>query len=278
MITGLPFRWHPVETAVIGVLFVLYWRVSRSRADRLRCSLALGAALVVVIWPVGDLATSVSLSVATAQRLVVMLLVVPLLMLSTPVAFLERVTRPEPFDVVVRSLSQPGVAIVSVTALGTLTVSPLLVDWGARAFLGHVVVLILTVVSGVVLWIPGLGVVPGARKLSPGGRAAYLFASSVVVTVLSFVWIFSTHSLYPGLHLQSQILGVTPLFDQQLAGFIAKLGAYASLWAVSFYVFFRADDEGRSLEDTPLSWADVERQLLRVDRAQARDLRRHRPT
>lgn len=277
MIPGLPFRWHPVVLALLIVVLVVSYRARLAKTDRFRVVGALFAAAVALLWPVGDLSAHVSLTFATTQRLLLILLVVPLLMLATPVAWLAKVTRPEPVDLVVRVVSQPGVAIVVVTVLGTLSVSPLLVDWGARSAWGHAVVLALTVCTGVVLWIPGLGVVPGARKLSEGGRAAYIFASSVVVTVLSFVWIFSTHSLYPDLHHQSEILGVTPLFDQQLAGFVAKLGTYAPLWALSFYVFFHAESAGRSLEETPLHWADVERQLLRVDRARARNLRHYRP-
>jgi len=70
---------------------------------------------------------------------------------------------------------------------------------------------------------------------------------------------------------------MTPLFDQQLAGFIAKLGAFGVMWAVGFTIFFGAEEEGVPVEETPLHWADVERELLRIDRRRARALRRHRP-
>jgi hypothetical protein len=49
------------------------------------------------------------------------------------------------------------------------------------------------------------------------------------------------------------------------------------MWAVAFTVFFRADDAGVSVDESPLHWADVERQLLRLDRQRARALRKHRP-
>jgi hypothetical protein len=67
---------------------------------------------------------------------------------------------------------------------------------------------------------------------------------------------------------------MTPLFDQQLAGFVAKFGSYAPMWAVAFTIFSRADESGVAVEETPLYWADVERQLLRVDRQRVRAMRR----
>ncbi len=70
---------------------------------------------------------------------------------------------------------------------------------------------------------------------------------------------------------------MTPLFDQQLAGFVAKIGCYVPMWAIAFTIFFNAEDQGVSVEESPLHWADVERQLLRIDRQRARALRRHQP-
>jgi cytochrome c oxidase assembly factor CtaG len=233
------------------------------------------ALLAVTIWPVGDIASSVSLSVATVQRLVIMLFVAPMLLRATPTAALARMTRPRLLDAITRRLAHPGVAIVVVTVLGTVTLSTPAVDWGAHSTFGRDLVLLTVLAAGVVLWLPALGVLPGARRLSPAGRAGYLFASSLVVTSLSFVWIFSRHSLYPALHHQHALLHVSALLDQQLAGFIAKFGCYAPMWAIAFTLFSRADERGEPVEETPLHWADVERQLLRVDRERERALRRH---
>lgn len=274
----LPFQWHPlVLLATVG----LGWGLSSFATTRRERWQSLGATLgffLTLYWPIGDLSRSVSLSVAVVQRLVIMLLVVPFVLQVLPLRLLDRATRPVPVDFVVRHLSHPGVALIFVTTVGTLTVSPVMVDWGARSLIGHAINVVLVVIAGVVLWIPGLGRFPGTRRLSPAGRAGYLFASSLLVTSLSFVWIFSTHSLYPALHHQEEILHVTAVFDQQFAGFVAKLGAYVPLWAIAFYVFFHAEDVGLPVEETPLHWADVERQLLRVDRARARALRRHQPS
>lgn len=275
MTSLLPFRWHIAEVLIIVALGVTHHVVVTSKRERRLAAWALFALLVVTIWPIGDLAASVSLTVATVQRLVIMLLVAPLLLMATPTNVLARLTRPRPIDAATRLLSHPGCAVVVVTGVGTLTLSSPVVDWGAHSSIGRDLVLAAVLVVGLVLWVPALGVMPGAKRMSPVARAGYVFASSLVVTSLSFVWIFSHHSLYPALHDQHALLHMTPLLDQQLAGFVAKIGCYVPMWTVAFTIFAHAEDDGTPIEETPLHWADVERHLLRVDRQREKAIRRH---
>jgi cytochrome c oxidase assembly factor CtaG len=272
-----PFSPHPL---VLGVIVVAgtghVWWV-HDRRGRWRAAAGWLILAVVTWWPIGDLAATVSLSVATLQRLVIMLGVAPLFVTSVSTPRFTALTRPAAVDAVTRRLAHPAVAMAFVTMVGTLTLSTPVVDVGARSNIVRAATLLAVLVCGVVLWIPALGVMPGARRLSPIGRAAFVFISSIVVTSLSFVWIFARHSLYPGLHHQQSLWHMTPLFDQQLAGYVAKLGSYAPMWAVAFTIFARADDSGVSVDETPLHWADVERQLLRVDRQRAREARRSSP-
>lgn len=277
MATLLPFQWHIEELLFIGACWATHRSFVANEHQRRLCSWALISLLVVVVWPIGDIAASVSLTVATVQRLVIMLLVAPLLLRSVPIQIFSRLTRPKAVDFVATKVAHPGLALFLVTVLGTLTLSTPLVDWGASSTLGRNIVLLTTLLSGFLLWIPSLAIIPGARRLSPAGRAGFIFVSSHVVTSLSFVWIFSVHSLYPGLHNQQELLNMTPVFDQQLAGFVAKLGCYLPMWVVAFRIFFHAEDEGIPVEESPLQWADVERKMLRIDRQRERAIRRHQP-
>ena len=277
MATLLPFQWHIEELLFIGVCWATHRSFVANEHQRRLCSWALISLLVVVVWPIGDIAASVSLTVATVQRLVIMLLVAPLLLRSVPIQIFSRLTRPKAVDFVATKVAHPGLALFLVTVLGTLTLSTPLVDWGASSTLGRNIVLLTTLLSGFLLWIPSLAIIPGARRLSPAGRAGFIFVSSLVVTSLSFVWIFSVHTLYPGLHNQQELLNMTPVFDQQLAGFVAKLGCYLPMWVVAFRIFFHAEDEGIPVEESPLQWADVERKMLRIDRQRERAIRRHQP-
>jgi cytochrome c oxidase assembly factor CtaG len=278
MASLLPFDWHPLVLSVILAAGLAHHLLVSSPHQRRLARYALLALLVVTMWPIGDLAASVSLSVATAQRLVIMLLVAPFLLLSIPTGALGRMTRPAPIDFVVRKLAHPGVALLVVTVAGTATLATPVVDWGARSTYGRDVILLTVLLVGFLLWIPALAIMPGTRRLSPAARAGYVFASSLVVTSLSFVWIFSRHPLYPALHHQEALLHLSPLFDQQLAGFVAKLGCYLPMWWVAFSIFFSAEGKGLPVEETPLHWADVERELLRIDRQRAKTLRHQRPT
>ncbi|MGC1419591.1 MAG: cytochrome c oxidase assembly protein [Acidimicrobiales bacterium] len=273
----LPFQWHVVELIVIIAAGVSHWLTVGPTRQRLFALYAMLALAAVTMWPVGDLAATVSLTVAVVQRLVVMLFVAPLLLLSTPTPIFSRLTRPAVVDVVMRRVAHPGIALAIVTVLGTFTLTPGVIDWAARGELNRDCLLLAVLAIGLLLWIPGLALLPGTKRLSPMGRAGYIFASALVVTSLSFVWIFAHHSLYPALHHQRALLHMTPLFDQQLAGFVAKFGCYIPMWTVSFIIFSHAEEKGIPVEETPLHWADVERELERVDRQRARAQRRQRP-
>jgi putative membrane protein len=269
----LPYQTHLPELIALLGASVAYLRVTTTRRQRYRGIAGFAALIGVTMWPVGDLAASVSLTVATVQRLVIVLFVAPMLLLGLSPSTLARLSRPRPLDALSRVVTRPGVALAIVTVLGTATLATPIVDWAATRDVARDFVLLMVAVVGLVLWLPALGVMPGTRRLSPTARAAYVFVSSLVVTSLSFVWIFARHSLYPGLHHQQALLGVTPLLDQQLAGFVSKLGCYLPMWAVAFTIFSRADDQGIPMEDSPLHWADVERELLRADRRLAKQVR-----
>lgn len=228
----------------------------------------------VTCGPIGDIAATHSLTVATGQRLVVMLFVVPLLLRRVSVDVMVRLTRPRLVDATASRLSRPFPALGFVTIGGTLTLSTPLVNAAATDEVLRSVVLLATVVCGVVLWLPVFGCIPGARHLSPAARSGYLFAASLLVTVMSFVWIFSLHPLYSALSEQQRFVHLSPLADQQVAGMVAKLGAFIPLWTVAFVTFFRADADGVPVEESPLYWADVERHLLREERRERRRSRR----
>ena len=64
---------------------------------------------------------------------------------------------------------------------------------------------------------------------------------------------------------------MTPLLDQELAGFLAKLSTIAVLWTVAFVIMTRAQaDETAGRDAEPLVWSDVEREIERADRRDRR--------
>jgi putative membrane protein len=204
-----------------------------------------------------------------------MLAVPPLLVVGTPRPILVRLTKPALVDAVLRQVVKPvpAVLVVTVVAVGTLTTG--VVSLAARSEVARVVIELLVLLSGFVLWAPVLTELPGVKPLSTVGRGAYLIVQSIVPSFLSVVWIFARRPLYASYDHHRTVLGMSPVLDQQLAGFLAKLCTIAVLWTVAFSLMMRshaAVDVGEDPE--PLLWSDVEREIQRADR---RAMRTRRP-
>ena len=273
---GHAFDWHlhavwllVLPVLVGGYLWVVRRRPEWAATGRQQVLFVFGAVVLVaaVTWPLGDLAAHWLLMALVLQRLLLTLAVPPLLVLGTPRPLIARLTRPAAVDAMLRVAVRPlpAIGIVTVVAVGTLTSGA--VDLAAHSDLFRVAVELLVLGSGFVLWAPVLSELPGAPDLSPLGRGGYLIVQSIVPSFLSIVWIFARHSLYPSFTHDGKIVGMTPLLDQQLAGFLAKLSTIAVLWTVAFVIMTRAEGAERKGEDVePLLWSDVERELERADR------------
>jgi putative membrane protein len=278
------FHGHPIalgSASVIAAGYLALVRTRRWRATRREVLCFIGGLLVIVVavcWPVGDLAAHWSLLALVLQRLVLMLAAPPLLMLGLPRSLVDDLTAPPPLDAVVRVLIRPPVAVafVTVVAVGTLTTGA--VDAEASSDAVRVVMDLLLLVAGVVLWAPVLNRVPGTPRLPPLGTAAYLIVQSVVPSFLSLVWIFARHPLYPAFDHGQRVAGMSPLLDQQLSGFVAKFLTIATLWTVAFVLLNRAQraDETDDVDGGgTLDWADVSRELQRVERREQRSTGSH---
>ncbi len=164
------------------------------------------------------------------------------MVLGTPRAIIDRLTRPAVVDAVLRVAVRPvpAVAIVTVVAVGTLTVGA--VSLAAHSVVARTVIQLLVLASGFVLWAPVLTELPGIQRLSSLGRGGYLIVQSIVPSFLSIVWIFARHPLYAPFTYPSKVAGMTPLLDQQLSGFLAKLSTIAVLWTVAFITMTRGAD------------------------------------
>jgi putative membrane protein len=280
-VAGQPFDWHLHVVwllAVVALVAGYLWATGRGRgrwaaSRRQRFLFVSGAVLLgaSVTWPLGDLAAHWLLVALVVQRLLLTLAVPPLLVLGTPRPLLVRLTRPAPVDAVLRIVVRPipAVAIVTVVAVATLTTGA--VSLAARSSVAQVLLELVVLASGFVLWAPVLNELPGAPTLSALGRGAYLIVQSIVPSFLSIVWIFARHPLYPVYAHSGKVVDLSPLLDQQLSGFVAKLGTIAVLWTVAFVIMTRADTADAVGKDAePLIWSDVEREIERADRRERR--------
>ena len=85
--------------------------------------------------------------------------------------------------------------------------------------------------AGIVLWLPILGRIPGIPRPRPMIRAVYLVAQAVVPVFLSFLYILARRPLYPTLSRTSGGIGISPLADQQIAGFVRSSPSCSRCWA-----------------------------------------------
>jgi hypothetical protein len=99
-----------------------------------------------------------------------------------------------------------------------------------------------------------------------------LVAQAVIPAFLSFVYIFSRRPLYPEFAHSHAAVGLRPLNDQQIAGFVSKLTMLFVLLIVGAVVLSRAPRSEEEFGSDELVWADVERQFERVDRQGTREV------
>jgi putative membrane protein len=282
-----PWAFHPPVTAwgtlavatLLGVLWLRHladgarhgaaYRMSR----RQRWQLAGGvvAVAVAVGWPVADLAAHWSLTALLLQRLLLVLVAAPLLLLAVPTALFARLTRPVVVDAAVDLVSRPAVAIVTFTVVVVGTLSTGAVDAQASAGGWRAFFDVLLLFAGAVLWVPVLDRVPGARRMSPVGKAVYLVVQSVLPNFPAVVFVFSRHPLYAAFAHAHRAIGLSALNDQQLAGIVAKVGTLPVLWGAAWRALWRAEQVERlGFDEEPLTWAEVERALERGERAARR--------
>ncbi|MHB1776585.1 MAG: cytochrome c oxidase assembly protein [Acidimicrobiales bacterium] len=276
--SGHPWAFHLHWAALVSTLAAGLaagaahrWGGPSTRRQRLAVATAVVLVVVAFQWPLADLAARWSLAALVVQRLVLMVAVPGLLLVGLPAPLLRAVTRPAAVDGVVRRASRPPVAVAVVTVVAVATLTTAAVDAQAADPVVDAAVDLLLVATGAVLWLPVIGRVPGIGRPSALGRAAYLIVQSIVPSFLAVVWIFARHPLYPVYAHAPAGLGIAPVTDQQVAGFVAKLGTIVALWSVAAVIVLRDERRPAGGAGTePLTWDDVERQLERAERAERR--------
>jgi putative membrane protein len=276
-----PWAWdpHPVlwaAVAVVGSGVALLHRRLLATADhplpwpRTRILRFIGALVVTVVamgWPLGDLAAHWSLSALVLQRCVLVLAVASLLLAGIPDDVLAWATRPAPVDAVLLRLLWPPAAVVVVTVLLVGSMLPPFVAAQSHSAEARALLALVVVVAGIVLWLPILGRVPGIPRPRPMIRAVYVVAQAVVPMFLSFLYILARRPFYPTVTRSSDGFGISPLADQQVAGFVSKFTFVLTLLGVAAAILVKAPDSDEDLgPEDPLVWADVQRHFERADR------------
>jgi cytochrome c oxidase assembly factor CtaG len=282
---GNPYEWHfhlttwlilvvAITLVVVGHRILLRESdhpIRWTRHDIAVFAGACGASLVALTWPVADLAAHWSLTALVTQRLILLLAVAPMLLLGLPYDVLERITRPALIDSALVRCRRPASAIAFVTVVIVASTIPPVVQAQSSSSLVRCLLAVITLLAGFVLWIPVIGRVPGIPRLRPMMRFGYLAAQAVVPAFLAFVLILSPHPLYAAFAGSKAAIGLRPLNDQQIAGFVSKLTMLIVLLTVGGFGLVGAptSEEEPGLDDR-LVWADVQRQFERAERRSSR--------
>lgn len=283
-VTQSPWAWHPHTLAWVAILAtVLAWRwlprhfaswcptaprlVTRRQVGGFSAGIVLLA--IALTWPVADVANR-SLLFHMVQQTLLLLAIPPLLMLGTPRWLIEVITRPRLVDAVSRFLARPLVSTVIFNSLVVVSFTTPVVNASARSDLAHAALNVTLLLTGAVMWLPALRILPGVGHLGRTGRAAYLIVQAVVPSFASLVFIFARHPLYEVFRHRS--LGLDPLIDQQLAGAFAKVVGLIVLTGAAWAMMARSTQlEQADVDPDPLMWDDVERELRRLERRPKRD-------
>jgi len=273
-----PWTFHLHAATWVGVLVLgaAYGAAVSKTAPATRRQVAAmvgGLVLLVVAltWPLADLAEHWSLTALVCQRLLLLLAVPPLLMTGLPPTLMARLTRPAFIDTIVRRCARPPIAVAVVTVIAVATLTTAAVEAEGSSAWARLGLDLALLTAGFVLWTPVLTELPGTDRPSALGRCGYLIVQSILPSFLAVIWIFARHPLYPHFARGPRLLGVSPVLDQQLAGFVAKFVTIAVLWTVAFVGLTRAQHAVATGRDPdPLLWSDVERHLERAERNERR--------
>jgi len=228
------------------------------------------AAGVVLLWiaadyPMHDIAEEYLYSVHMFQHLLIAFIVPPLLLLAMP----EWLARLLVLDGgvtsrVLRILTKPVVAGVIFNLLQVLTHWGAVVNTSSENGPFHYMIHLGVFFSALLMWFPVLGPLKEVH-LSEPAKLVYLFLMSIVPTVPAGWLTFAEGVVYEAYDTDTNLWGLNPTDDQQLAGAIMKVVGGFYLWTLIAIRFFRhtarlrTSDLDARRRTGRLTYSDIER-------------------
>jgi putative membrane protein len=234
-----PYAWsiHPeatLATAALGLTYFLAVRrrpPSRGRIAAFACGIVLLAA--TAITPLDALSFHL-LSAHLLQNVVLAEWAPALLVLGLPPYLAARLAR----NRLLRTLTYPPVAL----SIWLVTYFLWHLPWAYDAALEHPALLLHAehacyLAAGCLFWWPVLHDEP--RELPDAARAGYLFAAFVLASPLGLLLALVPNPIYDYYDDASELWGLSPLVDQQIAGVTMAAEQAIVFFAAFAYFFFR---------------------------------------
>lgn len=194
-------------------------------------------------WPVGPLGAGYLASVHMVQVLVLSLVVPALFLLAIPRSAWSRLSsRLEARPLLARivaAVTHPLTGLLLFNAVVVGTHFPLVLDTLSRSQLGMMAMELAWMAGGTIFWWPVLALVPERPWFGRFFQMGYLFLNSIPATVPYGFLVFSEFPLYAVYELAPPFPGISTVQDQQVAGFVMKLGGGLILWTSITILFFR---------------------------------------
>ena len=219
---------------MVPALSIAYvWAVRRYPAPRWRLACAAGAALLllaVTITPIETISLNYLLSVHLLQNVVLAEWAPLLAVLAIPPELAARA---------------PRIPAIPALVLWLVNYGFWHLPWIYDAALRHPHSLLhlehaLYFVTGVLLWWP---IVHGG--LTPGARAALVFAAFVLASPIGLMMALVPEPIYAFYEEAPRLWGLSPILDQQIAGVlmsVAEAVVFFTMFAVFVVRFFREQD------------------------------------
>lgn len=214
-------------------------------------------------WPVHDWAEQQLYSIHMVQHLLLTMVIPPMFLLGTPRWFAQLVLGRGKAYRTFRFLAKPLVAGVLFNVIFALGHWPALVDLSVRNGPFHFGEHAVFVLSALLMWTCICGPLEEMRISAPM-QIVYLLSMSILPTVPGGWLVFADGVVYKAYAHPWKVFGLSPVEDQQLAGFIMKVMGGVYLWMVMLVVFFRWQredervEEERKKRENQAFWAGVE--------------------
>ncbi|MEX2226354.1 MAG: cytochrome c oxidase assembly protein [Dehalococcoidia bacterium] len=272
---SIHWHWHPDIVFLCALLIGGYafamggLRHERSDAMRIRwvqvASFMAGVAAIYLVssWPIHEISESRLASVHMFQHLVYTMVAPPLLIWGTPSWLLRMPLRNKSVFSVARLITHPLIAFAAFNAIQLVTHMPAAVNLALDGHAFHLFVHVLLVSSASLMWWPVLSPLDELPRLSYPLQMAYLFVQSLIPTVLAAFLTFSTGVFYDAYADAPRMWGLSPIEDQQFAGFVMKVLGSIILWSFIAYAFFRWFEQENKSDRGP-RWEEVQDEMNRL--------------
>jgi putative membrane protein len=200
---------------------------------------AIALLFVSLQGPLHELSDYYSFSAHMVQHLLVTLIMPPLLLKGIPAWLIDPVLRLRYVFPVVRFITSPFIGFALFNVVFALWHVPSFYQMALGRPAIHSLEHILFMSTAILTWWPIYSPTKLLPQLSDPLQMLYLFAQSIIPTILGAIITFADIILYPYYAAAPRVIGLSPLDDQQAAGLLMWLGGATVVLLVLTHRFFR---------------------------------------